>query len=301
MFSESYKRVRLAYHQERVGVYYALIHNSRPPDLLTEDDVQRGELKNYQVAYWTGDCAAPETVGALRTWVEGGGHLVATAGALRLDQYRRPTSAGNALLGLQSATLNGKMRFFRPQIELPRLKPLDALGAMPALAFLDDVTPAPTARVLSSFQSGKPAVIENSVGKGKTTFIATLPGVAYLWGAYQPPPVPSRGPSSHMNLVGFNRAAGSLIAAPARATPSVIDANGAWIDARLLQSPAGYAIPLANYSPDVNAPASLTINVPGIKGVSSAVAGKLKTQSNKDGSLTVTFRPGLGDMLRLER
>ena len=300
-YGDGYKKARLAYHFERLGLYYALVHNSRAPDLLTEEDVQRGDLKNYTVAYWTGDCAMPATVTSLRGWVESGGHLVATAGALRNDEYNRPVAAGNALLGLASASLEQRDRFFRPQIEMPYLKPLDTLGAMPALAFLDTVSPAPGARVLQSFRSGKPAVIENTIGQGRTTFIATLPGVAYLWGAYQPAPVPSRGPASHMELGGFNRAAGALMVAPARIAASPIEANGSWIDARLIQWPAGFAIPFANYSPDIKAPVTLTVRVPNITGISSAVAGKLNATRAADGALTVRYVPGYGDILRLEQ
>ena len=305
MFGDDSKKVRLAYHQERVGLYYALVHSSRPPDMLTEEDVQRGDLKNYAVAYWVGDCAMAPTVASLRTWVEGGGHLVATAGALRFDQYRQPLPAGQQLLGLQTASLQEHDRFFRPQIELPRLQPLDQLGSMPALAFLDSVTPAPGAQIRAAFKSGKPAVIDNPIGRGRTTFIATLPGVAYLWSAYQPAPgedylVPSRGPLSHRELE-FNRQTAAFIAAPARETSSYVEAGGARIDARLLSSPAGDAIALANYNTDVKAPVTLTIRVPGAKGVSSAVAGRLKVKPQKDGSFSVRYVTGYGDILRIER
>lgn len=302
-FGDGYKATRLAYHHERVGTYYALVHGSRPADLLTEEDVQAGRLQGYEVAHWTGDCAEPATVASLRGWVEGGGHLVATAGALRLDQYRQPVSAGNALLGLATAQLDERDRFFRPQIEMPRLKPLDMLGAMPALAFVDNVTAAPGARVIQAFASGKPAIIQNTVGRGRTTFIATLPGVAYLKSAYPSDLVPSRGPASHQEL-DFNRAIGTFIAAPARATMSFVDAGESRIDARLLESPnvaSAAAIVVSNYNTNVREPVTLTIRVAGAKGVSSAVAGRLKFKTNADGSMTVRYVPGYGDILRVER
>jgi hypothetical protein len=134
-----------------------------------------------------------------------------------------------------------------------------------------------------------------------------MPGVAYLWSAYQPKPgesylVPSRGPSSHMTLTKFNAQAGSLITTPARSVSADVDSHGAWIDARVLQSPNGYAVVLSNYSPDTAAPINLTIRNPrGIKEISSANQGKLKMQSNQDGSVTVRYAPGLGDILRLTR
>ena len=304
VFGDSYKKARLAYHQERVGLYYALVHNSRPPDLLIEEDVQQGALSGYEVAYWVGDCAMPKTVSALRSWVEDGGHLVATAGALRNDHYNRPSAAGNALLGLQTASLGQKQTFFRPQIELPRLAAIDRFGAVPALAFLDTVTPATDAKVVESFASGKPAVVEHTLGKGRTTFFASLPGVGYLWSAYQKAGgkdfVSGRGPSSHRELDGFSPEIGARITGPARAVQSAVEAPGSWIDARLIKSPAGYAIPFANYSPNPKAPVTLILRVPGIASIHSAAVGKLEATRGEDDSLTIQYAPGYGDILRLE-
>ena len=294
-------RVRLTYHQERVGLYYALVNASRPPDLLTEEDVQNGRLKDYDVAYWVGDCAENATVVALRDWVQNGGKLTATAGALRNDEYQRPVAAGRDLLGLASAQLTETVRFVRPLIELPRLPPLDDVAGMPALAMLDEVAPAPGARVTATFKSGKPAVIAHRVGRGQTTFIATLPGLAYLWSAYQPPPVPTHGPSSHVVPQLFNARAAQFITAAARQTTSAVDAGGARLDARLLQSPVGYAIPIANYGADVNAPVTLTIRgVPRVRRISSARRGILKWKRARDGAVTVRYAPGLVDMLKLD-
>lgn len=305
VFGDNYKKTRLAYHYDRVGLYYALVHGSRSPDLVTEEDVQHGILKDYSVAYWVGDCAETATVKALEGWVRGGGHLVATAGALRFDPYRHPQPEGLALLGLKAATLEEHDRFFRPHIELPHLKPLDWLGEMPTLAMRDTVTTG-AAHVLASFKGGQPAVTEHALGKGKVTCIATLPGVAYLWSAYQPAPgerylVPSRGPASHMTLTKFNTEARRLILAPVRDVMPAVDAGDAWVDARLIASPQGYAVPLSNYSPDTAAPVTLTLRAPRrINKVSSANAGALKPQRNADGSVTVRYAPGLGDILRLE-
>ena len=163
------------------------------------------------------------------------------------------------------------------------------------------------AGVLATFKSGKPAIVEHVSGKGRTTYIATLPGVAYLWSAYQPKPgesylVPARGPSSHMELSNFNPQAGRWVSASALAISADVEAHGALIDARLLQSPNGYAVVLSNYSPDAAAPITLTIRNPkSIKQVTSANRGKLKLQRNKDGSVTMRYAPGLGDILRLNR
>jgi len=302
VFGDDYKKTRLAFHMDRVGIYYALVHNSLSPDLVTEEDVRNGDLKDYDVAYWVGDSIEPAALKALDAWVNSGGRLIATAGALRFDEYHKPLPAGLQFLGLQAANLEAKEYFFRPQIELPRLTPLDTIGTTPALGLRDKVTPLAAAKTVATFKSGGPAIVQTARGKGTVTYIATLPGAAYLWSAYQPPMVPSRGPSSHMPLTAFNQETARQIIAPAQGVSTNIDAHGSWIDARLLQSPKGFAVSLANYSADPNAPVQLTIRgVPNVKSITSAVAGKLNVQKGADGAVTVRYTPGLGDILRIER
>jgi len=330
VFGEAYKKVRLAYHQERLGIYYALVHASRAPDLLIEEDVQRGLLKDYDVAYWVGDCAEAGTLKALDTWMNNGGSLLATAGALRNDEYKKPVDGGLKLLGLQAAKLDAKEWFFRPQIELPRLSPLDTIksagGEMPVIALKDNVTALPTSKITATFADGKPAVVISTHGKGRSIFIAALPGVAYLWSAYQNAGgknlVPTRGPSSHMELTGFNTAAAGLIVPLAQGVLASVDAGGAKIDARLLSSPNGYAIPIANYESDTSKPITLRIRgLKNVKSISSAAKGKL-TYTTEDDAVTnnmppagqddvprkpkegkvlvLQYSPGIGDILRIE-
>ena len=136
---------------------------------------------------------------------------------------------------------------------------------MPVLALKDNVTAMPNATVTATFADGKPAVIISTHGKGRSIFIAALPGVAYLWSAYQnvggKTLVPSRGPSSHLELSGFNAAAAGLIVPLAKGVLSSIDAGDAKIDARLLSSPNGYAIPIANYESDTSKPSTRLLNI----------------------------------------
>ncbi len=297
-----YKSTRLHYHTDRIGIYYALIHGSRSPDLLIEEDIVHGDLKNYKVAYWVGDCIDPKALKGLEGWVQAGGQLFATAGAFRFDQYRRPLAEGLAFLGLKSARLDEKTTFFRPQIELPRLAPLDYIGEMPVFGVVDRVQVADGAKVVATFKSGSPAIVERVIGKGRITYVAALPGPTYFWSNYQPVPVPPRGVLCHAPHVNFNAAAGKLVRDAASAATASVEAQGAWLDARLLQSPQGYAIPVANYSGDVTKPATITIRgVPGIRKVVSAAHGELKLKRNADDSVSVTYPTGFGDMLRIEQ
>jgi len=300
VFSEHYKKTRLHYHTDRVGIYYALVHGSRSPDLLIEEDVAHGDLKNYKVAYWVGDCIEAKALAALEEWVKNGGQLFATAGAFRYDQYKRLLPAGLKFLGLKSAKLDEKTTFFRPQIELPRLAPLDAIGEMPVFGVVDRVEAGPDAKVIATFKSGSPAVVERTLGKGKITFIAALPGPTYFWSNYQPVPVPPRGVLSHEPHVNFNADARKLVLEAAKSATASVEADGGWIDARLLQSPKGYAAPLANYSADVDKPVTLTIRgIEGIRKITSANRGELKVQ--REGEIVrVTYPTGFGDILRVD-
>lgn len=301
VFGANYRKARLSYHLDRLGIYYALVHGSRSPDMLIEEDVVKGLLKDFKVAYWVGDCADPKVVPALEAWVKAGGHLVTTAGSLRFNAYRQPMAGGLALLGLKSAKLDEKQTFFRPQIEMPRLTPLDSIGNMPVFGVVDRVEAASDAKVAASFKSGSAAVVERTLGKGRITFIAALPGVTYLWSAHQPPQVPPRGVWSHAPLVNFNAEAAQLILIPAKAAAAQVEAEGGLIDARLLKSPKGYAVPLANYSGDVQKPVTITIRgVKGIKKIISASQGDLKMEKVGDDGVKVTYPTGYGDILRIE-
>lgn len=301
VFMGDYKRARLCYHVDRLGIYYALVHGSRPPDMLIEEDVIAGKLKAYKVAYWVGDCADPRMIKPLEEWVKAGGHLIATAGALRHNAYRQPMTEGSSLLGLKNAKLEEKQTFFRMQIEMPRMTPLDAIRNMPVFGVVDHVEAAADTKTVSTFKSGGPAVVERSLGKGKITFIAALPGVTYLWSAHQPPQPPPRGVWSHAPWTNFNSDAGQLILGPARAAFSQVEAEGGLIDARLLKAPKGYAIPLANYSADPQKPVTLTIRgVKGISKITSASRGELKMEKAADDAVKVTYPTGWGDILRID-
>ena len=123
-----------------------------------------------------------DTGKTLEEWVKSGGQLFATAGAFHFDPYRQPLADGLAFLGLKSAKLDGNTTFFRPQIELPRLAPIDHIGEMPLFGVVDRVDVLPDAKVVASFKRGSPAVVERTLGKGKITYIAALqPKIAFIF------------------------------------------------------------------------------------------------------------------------
>jgi hypothetical protein len=101
-----------------------------------------------------------------------------------------------------------------------------------------------------------------------------------------------------MTATNFNPDARALILAPAKDAVANVETtgDGALIDARLLKSPKGYAVPVANTSADVSKPVTLKIRGAGkIKQITSAAKGELKVAGD-----SVTYETGFGDILRID-
>src|SRR3569623_1307484 len=125
---------------------------------------------------------------------------------------------------------------------------------MPVLATRERVAAAQDATVRAKFADGSPAWVERRVGKGTVVYVAAHPGLAYLWSAVQPPAVPDRGPGTHTIPTEWDAGAAALLAAVVEksgATSHVRPGAGELLDARLLESPKGYIVPVANYAAKV--------------------------------------------------
>jgi hypothetical protein len=307
LFGPNFRKIRLNYHLERLGLWTALTFLGSSPDLLLEEDVKAEVLKGYKVLILVGDCFPPELAGVVAAWVKEGGVVLATAAAGRFNAYREPTAEWQKLFGLTSRRTEEKATFFRPRQELPFLKPLATVKGpgweMPALATAEQIEPTPEATVLARFADSGAAVTSRSLGKGRIFYAAALPGVAYLWVALQPPTVPDRGPNVHAVPTHFDPGARALLAKlleTASVQPLIATERGL-IDARLLKAPKGYALPLANYGESVGGKVTLTIRLgERIARVVSAYHGELPVQG-EEGSVRVTLPSlGYGDVLRLE-
>jgi hypothetical protein len=306
-FGPDFRKTRLHFHLERLGLWTALTFLGAAPDLLIEEDLTDKGLKGYQVLVVVGDCL-PKDTAALEAWVRGGGVLLATANAGRYDPYRTPNPAWQALLGLDWRRTEERTTFVRPRQELPFLRPLDSVKGddwhMPQLATFERVSPAAGTKVLAHFRDDDtPAALERPLGKGHVVYVAALPGLAYLWSALQPPQVPDRGPGMHSVPTAFDAGARALlrqVLQKAKVEP-MVDAGGALVDTRLLQAPKGFVLPLANYADKVGGPVTLTVRVGGpVAKVTSAYHGVL-TSRYDNGRLTVTVPAlGYGDVLRLD-
>jgi hypothetical protein len=308
LFGPNFRKLRLNYHMDRLGLWTALTFAGASPDLLMEEDVTEKRLKDYKVLVVVGDCLPPRLAPAIEAWVRQGGVVLATANAGRYDPYRERTPVFEKLFGLQDRQSEERTAFFRPRQELPFLKPFDQIlspgGEMPQLGTFERIAPAKDATVLTRFKNSKaPAIVDHRLGKGHVFYVAALPGVAYLWSALLPPAVPDRGPQTHSIPTAFNSGAAALIQLVLRAAQVQpdIEATPALADARLLKAPGGYILPIANYQGEVGQKVTLRIRIPDkISKITSAYHGALAMEED-NGRIVVTIPSlGYGDVLRLD-
>jgi hypothetical protein len=308
-FGPDFRKTRLHFHLDRLGIWTALTFLGSTPDLVTEDDLAGKELDRFQVLVLVGDCLPAELAPRLEAWVKKGGVILATATCGRFDPYREANPAMNALFGLKDRQVIGpEVTFLRPRQELPFLLPANlVLGKdwhMPQLAVAERVEVLDKGGVRAHLKAGKgPAVVERELGKGRIWYVAAHPGLAYLWSALRPPRVPDRGPASHTVPTEFDPGAQALleqVLQSAKVEPAIV-AKPNRIDARLLRASQGYILPLANYqgSPGQKVTLSVQVDRP-IRKVTSAVHGELKATMESGRVLFTLPGLGYGDVLRLE-
>jgi hypothetical protein len=306
-FGPDFRKARLHFHLERLGLWKALTFLGSTPDLLIEDDVNAKRLKDCKVLVLVGDHWPAEMVSAVEAWVNAGGTALSTAAAGLRDPYGEKTDAWYKLAGLKCVETDQRATFLRPRQELPFLKPLSTVTAkgwtMPALATHQRATAEAGTTVLAHFDDKSPAVFERKIGKGRIVHIAAHPGLAYLWSALQPSAVPDRGPGTHAVPTNWDAGARALLAGvleSAGVKPAIIAAPEL-IDARLLEAPGGYVLPVANYHDKVGQKVTLSVRARRkvLKAI-SAYHGEIPVKY-ADGRATLTLPAlGYGDMIRLE-
>ena len=307
-FGANFRKTRLNHHMDRVGLWEALTFQGASPDLLIEEDVEPGKLyKNYKVLVIVGDALPARLIPVLEAWVKQGGILLATANAGRFDPYRRPEPSWQQFFGLQVRRTEERTTFIRPRQELPFLEPIGTVQGkdwqMPQLGTFERIGVGKEVEVLAKFKEDEtPAFVARSLGKGKIFYVAGQPGVAYLWSALQPPMVPDRGPGTHTVPTAFDAGAARLVQTvldAARIKP-ILTTDPGLIDTRVLQSPGGYIVPLANYNAVVGQKVTLTLRLdrPVNKAV-SAYHGPLALEKKGDAVLVTIPALGYGDLVRL--
>ncbi len=308
MFGPEFRKTRLHYHLDRVGLWKALTFAGVSPDLVVEEDLRADRLKGYRLLFVVGDSLPVEAVPALEQFAKDGGTVVATAGVGRYGTYREANPALQALIGLESRTFEEREVFIRPLQEMQFLKPHGILVAegweIPALAIHERIKPVADVEVIATFKDGgSPAIISRTIGKGRVVYVSALPGVAYLWSAYQPPIVPDRADNTHKVPVNLDKGVAALVGrllAEAGIEPPV-KAEGNLIDTRLVKSGKTYMLPIANFNETVGGDVTFSLKLDGAVGeVVSAYRGKLAATTEGGRVVFTVPKLGYGDLVRID-
>ena len=297
--------------EERKNIWYCLRRHGYLVDLLTENDVVDGWLKGYKALYVCGRNLDRRAVSPIRDWVAGGGSVLFTAGAARLDQYDEPLSALDALVGRGAVTKATLYRGpLRAKLELLQLEPLDtarltlprssAGAAFDVLASQERFVPAAGAKVLGTFgMAGSPALVRTTVGKGHGYYIGALPGQAYVRRGLMPArPMGKGGPETNFSQfepVDFDVNAGEAILLPLReaglAPECRVSHRG--VVANILEGKDATLVTLVNLARNVDGKATdVELSLPAlrlVRGVSTAAKAKA-TFKNDEGRATVKLR-----------
>ena len=304
------------YPMERHCLYYALRHNQIPVDILSEEDLIDGYLKNYKVYYLVGDHLRKEAAEAIRDWVKEGGILVSVAGGGLYDNFNRPLDTLKDVYGIKEAKLKKITNWMRPKVELLHAKPIDTISfsnselkglKLDAYAYKQTFTPS-TGKVIGKYEYGKPAALINNYGKGKAIIIGTLPGFAYI-----KPSIPmlpyGRSTYSKDELTSFiptdySNDVRKIVGFPINLARVVkeVETSEPLVEATIMQckDKNTILIPLVNYSlKDISA-LKIKLNIKGIKSIKSQKQGEIKYEQTKDG-VTFTLSLKLVDFLILKR
>ncbi len=259
---------------ERRATYLALVHDQHLVDFLTEQDVEAGRLRDYDVLYVTDPCVSRAAAGAIKKWTHAGGTLYGACGAASRNEFNEPCDIlagtfgigpkGEATVQEGEYRVRGRLNDMKYTDEV-RLADSSAFGCLGARI---KMTPADGIKVVGTFKDGSPAVVANAPGRGRTVYYAACPGLSYLKDAkFVPAELKERYPPLQRRLIN----------APSRDIQRPVELSHPVVEAGVYDSPAGTALVLANftYVPIENLTVRLALpRVP--KSVRSAERGDIK-------------------------
>jgi hypothetical protein len=237
---------------ERRGIYLSLVHDQYLVDMLTEQDVEAGRLKDYKVLYATGPNLTLQATERILGWVRDGGHLFASGNAGTRNEFNEPvTGLAEALgvkVGAKATTQDG---VYRVRAQLNKIPHMDrvafegeqAVGLGPGFGVIGIKTNVATAGgdVVGRFGDGSPAVIAHRFGKGQARCVATTPGISYIKDAnFVVSELKEKWPTEHRRFI-------NAAAQAAGALPQV-ELSHPVVEAGVFEGPEGVALVLANFT-----------------------------------------------------
>lgn len=227
------------YMAEVFNLYFALQHANIPVDFVDEDDLTSNDLNRYKVLYITEPNIPAEGQQGIAAWVRLGGTLVRVSGAGNRDRYDEPCSILSDASGIDEQQ--------RDRLLIANTKSLpiagsgkSAFGAFSAIGVRGVLKKAPRTVLATFDDDGSPAIVENSVGKGRVLHFAWMPGLSY-W--------KSSTATNDGLPVGFSETIRKLIVHPTENTVTVpVMVSSALVETPLLLSEKGAAATLLNWT-----------------------------------------------------
>ena len=170
---------------ERRGIYLALTHEQYLVDMLTEEEVAAGRLDEYRILYTADPCISDNTSASIKQWVKQGGTLVATCAAGSRNEFGEPSVGLSEVFGISpEVTASVQTGDYRTRGMLNNVPHLDRVK-FPDVEFgvigVKTALQPRGAAIKATFTSdGAPALLENRLGKGRSLYFATTPGISYI-------------------------------------------------------------------------------------------------------------------------
>ncbi len=236
---------------ERRGTYLSLVHDQYTVDMLTEEDIEAGRLKQYKALYATDPCISVAATAAISRWVRGGGHLYGSGTAGSRNEFNEPVDGLAQVFGIQAnPKATPQPGNYRTRGHLNKIPHLDQIklrsaDSMPSAGFdvigLKVAAQTKGGDAVGQFQDGSPAVVSNEFGKGRSIFVATTPGISYIKDAkFAARELAEKWPDAHRNFINH-------LADRSGANRALLLSHSV-VEAGVYEAPKGIAVVLANFT-----------------------------------------------------
>ena len=169
---------------ERRGLYFSLTHDQFGVDFLSEEDIENGELNNYEILYTSDPCIKETAIEKISKWVKNGGTIVGTCAAGSRNEYNENISGLAEVFGINPKIKIKKIEAnYRQRAQLNKAKYTDFISIGKSKIGTLGVkinAKAKKAKVTGRFSDNTPAYFINSFGKGKAYYYASCPGISYI-------------------------------------------------------------------------------------------------------------------------
>ena len=164
---------------ERRCAYLAFVHAQHRVDFVTEDDIEAGRLKDYDILWTSDPCIRTRSVEHIHQWLKGSGRrLVGSCGAGHFNEFGEPVDALAQAFGFKPDTGRPwriQPAQYRVRGMLNKLAPLQEDSAGMEWVGLDWKVEATSGKVRHAFADKAPAEIVTD----RTRYFCGTPGVSY--------------------------------------------------------------------------------------------------------------------------